>query len=156
SGWRERGYLHYEHLTDEELTESPFQTIFPNIAISPSADGFDVYRWEPHPRDPEKCFFDLWTMAYPVEGQEEYVKRTAKVPVKLEEAAYDERQYDDGLGVADLADQVVFQDWQLTAGQRAGWRSRGYQEPYLAAQETRVRRFHEVLNDYLAGNPPGR
>ena len=115
-----------------------------------------MYRWEPHPTDPEKCFFDLWTMAYPVEGQQEYVKRTGRVPVKLEEAEYDEREYDDGLGVPDLADQVMFQDWQLTAGQRAGWRSRGYQEPYLAAQETRVRRFHEVLNDYLAGNPPGR
>ncbi|MCZ6710336.1 MAG: hypothetical protein O7B25_08235 [Gammaproteobacteria bacterium] len=38
----------------------------------------------------------------------------------------------------------------------AGWHSRGYQEPYLAAQETRVRRFHEMLHDYLAGNPPGR
>ena len=54
------------------------------------------------------------------------------------------------------AHQVVFQDWQLTQGQRTGWRSQGYQEPYFAAQETRVHRFHEVLNDYLAGKPPGR
>ena len=85
-------------------------------------------------------------------GEAERSKANDVAPVKLEEAEYDEREYDDGLGVADLADQVVFQDWQLTAGQRAGWRSRGYQEPYLAAQETRVRRFHEVLNDYLAGD----
>ena len=154
--WRERGFLHYEHLTDEELTESPFQTIFPNVAISASADSFGVYRWEPHPTDPEKSFFDVWTMAYPIEGQTDFVKRTAKVPLKLEEADFDEREYDDGLGVPELADQVVFQDWQLTAGQKAGWRSRGYQEPYLAAQETRVGRFHEVLNDYLTGKPPGR
>ena len=28
--------------------------------------------------------------------------------------------------------------------------------PVLANQESRVRRFHEVLNDYLNGNPPGR
>ncbi len=95
-------------------------------------------------------------MAYPIEGEAEFLKRTGSVPLKLEEAEYDERAYDDGLGVTDLADQVVFQDWQLTPGQQAGWRSRGYQEPYLAAQETRVRRFHEVLNDYLAGNPRGR
>ena len=51
---------------------------------------------------------------------------------------------------------MVFQDWGLSPGQQAGWRSRGYQEPYLAAQETRVRRFHEVLHDYLDGKPPGR
>jgi hypothetical protein len=44
----------------------------------------------------------------------------------------------------------------LIAGQTLGWRSQGYPEPYMAAQETRVRRFHEVLNDYINGEPPGR
>ena len=53
--WKEKGRLHYEHLTDEELTESPFQTIFPNIAFGASADGFTIFRWEPHASDPEQC-----------------------------------------------------------------------------------------------------
>ncbi len=154
--WKEKGFLHYEHLTDEELTESPFQTVFPNIAFGASADSFGLFRWEPHPTDPEKCYFDNWTMTYPVEGIEETVNRTAQNPLKFEEAEYDFRNYDNGQGVLDLSDQVVFQDWMLNAGQTTGWHSRGYQEPYLAAQETRVRRFHEMLHDYLAGNPPGR
>ena len=67
-------------------------------------------------------------------------------------AALDSRVYGDGSSVQDLSGLVVFQDWQLTQGQRI----RGYQEPCFAAQETRVHRFHEVLNDYLAGYPPGR
>jgi phenylpropionate dioxygenase-like ring-hydroxylating dioxygenase large terminal subunit len=154
--WKDKGRLHYEHLTDEELTESPFATIFPNIAFNANADSFSLFRWEPHPTDPEKCFFDMWTMTYPVAGMDEMVIRTAQEPVKIEEAEYDFREYDNGNGVADLYDTVVYQDWQLNAGQITGWHSRGYQEPYLAAQETRVRRFHEVLHDYLAGNPPGR
>jgi phenylpropionate dioxygenase-like ring-hydroxylating dioxygenase large terminal subunit len=154
--WKERGFLHYENLTDEELTESPFGVVFPNIAFGASADGMSFFRWEPHPKDPEKCYFDLWNFAYPVEGQEAYVHRTAQRALEMKEAEFEFREYDEGRGVADLSDQVVYQDWQLTAGQQAGWRSRGYQEPYLAAQETRVRRFHEVLNDYLAGKPPGR
>jgi phenylpropionate dioxygenase-like ring-hydroxylating dioxygenase large terminal subunit len=153
--WKEKGYLHYEHLTDEELTESPFQTIFPNIAFGASADGLAFFRWEPHATDPEKCYFDLWIMAYPVAGMGDYVQRTASEAVKFEEAEFDYREYNNGEGVADLVDQVVYQDWQLNAGQTTGWRSRGYQEPYLAAQETRVRRYHEVLHDYLAGKPPG-
>ena len=154
--WKEKGFLHYQHLDDEELTESPFQVMFPNVAIAPAADSFLVWRWEPHPTDPEKCFFDQWTMAYPIDGQEEFVNRTAINPLRLTEAELDFRDYDNGDGVQHYADQVVFQDWQLTAGQTNGWRSRGYREPYFAAQETRVRRFHEVLNDYLAGKPPGR
>jgi phenylpropionate dioxygenase-like ring-hydroxylating dioxygenase large terminal subunit len=154
--WKQKGYLHYEHLTDEELTESPFTTVFPNIAFGASADGVGIFRWEPHPTDPEKCFFDEWSLTYPVEGVEQNVHRTAINALKVEEAELDFREYDNGNGVQDLYDQVVFQDWQLNAGQTTGWRSRGYQEPYLAGQETRVRRFHEVLHDYLAGNPPGR
>ena len=154
--WREKGHLHYEHLNDEDLTESPFQVLFPNVAIAPSADSFLVWRWEPHPTDPQKCFFDQWTMAYPIEGMEEFVNRTAVNPIELTEAELDFREYGNGETVLDYSDQVVFQDWQLTPGQTTGWHSRGYQEPYMAAQETRVRRFHEVLNDYMAGNPPGR
>ena len=68
--WKEKGYLHYETLDDEDLTESPFQVLFPNVAIAPSADSFLVWRWEPHPTDPEKCYFEQWTMAYPIAGVE--------------------------------------------------------------------------------------
>jgi len=153
--WKARGFLQYETLTDEELTESNLNLVFPNIAFSVLAEGTQIFRWEPHPTDPEKCFFDLWVMSYPVEGQTTYTHRTSRREVELREAeAQDVRDYGEGRGVADLSDTVVFQDWGLTAGQQAGWRSRGYQEPYLAGQETRVRRFHEVLNDYLAGRPP--
>jgi phenylpropionate dioxygenase-like ring-hydroxylating dioxygenase large terminal subunit len=154
--WNKKGYLHYEHLTDEDLTESPFGVLFPNVAIAPGADSFLVWRWEPHPTDPQMCFFDQWTMAYPIAGQTDFVHRTAVNPLELKEAELDFRDYDNGAGVLDYADQVVVQDMLLTAGQTAGWRSRGYQEPYMASQETRVRRFHEVLHDYLAGHPPGR
>ena len=149
--WKEKGFLHYENLSDEDLTESPFGVLFPNVAIAPGADSFLVWRWEPHPTDPEKCFFDQWTMAYPVEGMEGFVNRTARTTMELKEAELDFRVYGDGSSVQDLSGLVVFQDWQLTQGQRI----RGYQEPCFAAQETRVHRFHEVLNDYLAGNPPG-
>ncbi len=154
--WKEKGYLHYENLTDEELTESPFHFIFPNIAIGPSADNYLVLRWEPHPTDPEKCLFDLWSMVYPVDGLDVQVPRTGIHAFKVEEAPFEFRDYDGGRGVPELSDQVVFQDWGLTNGLQRGIRSRGYQDPYLSAQETRVRRFHEVLNDYLQGRPPGR
>ncbi|MFN3232070.1 MAG: aromatic ring-hydroxylating oxygenase subunit alpha [Alphaproteobacteria bacterium] len=154
--WKEKGYLHYENLNDEELTESPFQFVFPNIAFGPSADGFGLFRWEPHRDDPEKCYFDYWTMTYPVEGQDSYTHRTSADPLETKEAEFELRDYDGGKGVQDLKGEVVYQDWGLMPGQKDGWRSRGYQEPLMAKQESRVRRFHEVLNDYLAGNPPGR
>ena len=36
--------------------------------------------------------------------------------------------------------------------QQNGWQSQGFEDYYLADQESRVRYFHEVLNDYLAGH----
>jgi len=150
--WKERGLYQYEHLTDEELTESPFTFLFPNVAIGGGGgESFGMHRWEPHPTDPEKCFYDMWTMAYPVGS--EYRQRGIHQTLQIKEAPFEFLTYDGGRGQLNIAEQVTYQDMGLTMGQQAGWNSRGYQEPYLAAQETRVRRFHEVLNDYLAGNP---
>ena len=50
-----------------------------------------------------------------------------------------------------LAGQIVYQDMELAEGMQAGMHSRGYQDAYLPGQETRIRFFHEVLNDYLEG-----
>jgi hypothetical protein len=68
--WREKGYLHYEHMNDEEITDSPHTVMFPNVTISFLPDNLIFFRSEPHPDDPEKCFFDLWCMAFPVAGQD--------------------------------------------------------------------------------------
>ena len=48
-------------------------------------------------------------------------------------------------------DSIVWQDMMLAEAQQNGWESKGFDDYYLADQESRVRYFHEVLNDYLAG-----
>lgn len=149
--WKERGYVHYEHMDDEQLTDSPHTVMFPNVTISFLPDNLIFFRSEPHPDDPEKCYFDLWCMAFPVEGQTE-VESIMAGPKPLREAdECDHREFDGGRGIPELAGQIVYQDMELAEGQQAGMHSRGYADAYLSAQETRVRFFHEVLNDYIAG-----
>lgn len=147
--WRERGYVHYEHLNDEELTDSPHTVLFPNVTISVLADQWIFFRTEPHPDDPNKCSFDLWCLVFPVKGVEEFDTMAGLRPVR--EAEFEHRVFDGGRGLADMAGQIVFQDMTLAEGQQRGLHSRGYNDAYLAGQETRVRRFHEVLNDYIEG-----
>ena len=147
--WRERGYTHYEHLSDEELTDSPHNVIFPNVTISVLADQWIFFRTEPHPDDPSKCTFDLWCLVFPVAGVETFDTMAGTRPVQ--EAEFEHRVFDRGRGLADMAGQIVFQDMMLAEGQQRGLRSRGYDDAYLAGQETRVRYFNEVLNDYLEG-----
>jgi phenylpropionate dioxygenase-like ring-hydroxylating dioxygenase large terminal subunit len=152
--WRERGYLHYEHMNDEEITDSPHTVMFPNVTISFLPDNLVFFRSEPHPEDPEKCYFDLWCMAFPVAGQET-VDSIMAGPKPLREALVCEhRDFDGGRGIPELAGQIVYQDMELAEGMQAGMHSRGYADGYLAAQETRVRFFHEVLNDWLKGRRP--
>lgn len=148
--WQERGYLHYEHMNEEEITDSPHTVIFPNVTISFLPDNLIFFRTEPHPDDPGKCTFDLWCMAFPVKGQK-IVESIMAGPQPLREAEQEVRDFDHGRGVPEIDGQIVFQDMMLADGQQRGMHSRGYTDAYLSGQETRVRFFHEVLNDYLEG-----
>ncbi|MES2301234.1 MAG: SRPBCC family protein [Pseudomonadota bacterium] len=45
----------------------------------------------------------------------------------------------------------LIQDLEVAVTQQQGLHSLGHDDAYLAEQETRIRRFHEVINDYIAG-----
>jgi hypothetical protein len=60
------------------------------------------------PDDPEKCFFDLWCMAFPVEGQETCQSIMAGEKPLREVAACEHRDFDGGRGVPELAGQIVY------------------------------------------------
>jgi phenylpropionate dioxygenase-like ring-hydroxylating dioxygenase large terminal subunit len=162
-GWRDlasakralgpqQGRAYYAKLSDGELTESIHSTIFPNVTLTFGPDEIYFQRTEPHPDDPSKCTFDLWCMVFPVEGQEMTetpMVGSERLPVR--EAPPLRRAFDRGRGVPELHGGVVIQDLMLAEGQQRGVRSQGYRDGYLAGQETRVRFFNEVLNDYLEG-----
>lgn len=147
-----RGYHHYAAMDEEQITDSIHTVLFPNISITFNPDSVFMMRTEPHPTDPERCSFDFWAMAFPVEGATH--STTAMVGnemLPLVEAELDEREFDGGRGIPELAGGVIMQDLQLAEDVQRGMRSRGFSQPYFAYSETRVAFFHEVLNDYLAG-----
>jgi phenylpropionate dioxygenase-like ring-hydroxylating dioxygenase large terminal subunit len=147
-----RGYTHYDNLRDEQLTDFYHYTIFPNFAVSVTADGFHYLRTRPHPTDPEQCIFDNWFYATEPEGETHPVGTPAG-PVAR--GTHVEREYFDyGAKSAGFA---MDQDLSITTAQQLGFRSRGYQGAYLSGQEARVRRYHEVIDEYLQGiRPHGR
>jgi hypothetical protein len=59
--------------------------------------------------------------------------------------------FDGGDGIPEIVGSIVWQDMMLAEAQQNGWESRGFGDYYLADQESRVRFFHETLNDYIAG-----
>ena len=140
----ERGYTHYEGISDEQLTDYYHYTIFPNLSLTMSSDGFQVLRPLPHPTDPEKCYFDHWFIVPKVEGVDTVETPIGILPV--EEAPNELINHGDkSLGF------VADQDLSIAVGQQLGLASRGFKDAYLSGQESRVRYFHENLNDYISG-----
>lgn len=143
-----RGHRHYDQLGDHQFTDSHHYNLFPNCSLTFAADGLLMQRMRPHATDPEKCVFDHWYYAF------------TPATDGLADAATNIRL--DGVGaqhqVFDYGDQpmglIPDQDISITTGQQLGMRSRGFQRATLAGQESRVARFHQVINEYLAGQRP--
>lgn len=141
-----RGYAYFDGLRDEQLTDFYHYTIFPNFAVSITAEGFHFLRTRPHPTDPERCVFDNWYYAPDPVGEDRPVftpggPRPRGQHAEREVVDYGERS----VGPA------MDQDLSITTGQQLGFRSRGYRGAVLAGQEARVQRFHEVIDHYMAG-----
>lgn len=140
----ERGFSHFSNLTDEQLTDYHHYTLFPNMSFTMAADSFQILRPQLHPTDPEKCLFDHWFFVRAENGQTE-----AETPVGVRPVAPAEHEVfkhgEKSIGF------VADQDLSVAVAQQRGLNSRGYSDSYLAGQEARVRRYHEVINDYIAG-----
>lgn len=143
-----RGCTYFDAMLDDELTDYFHHTLFPNVTITGTPDGVHFFRTEPLASDPEWCTFDYWYMVPKIEGQDEVATVYGMRP--YEEAEHERSTYGDSSGGHHLGD-FIDQDLSVAVAQQMGFHSRGYEDPYLSGQESRVRRFHEVLNDYLEG-----
>jgi len=145
----QRGYAHYDGLRDEQLTDPHHYNIFPNCSVTFSADSVLLQRMRPHPTDPQRCLFDHWTYASPAAIEHGlYRSSDGRVEVKGEAELQTIDYGETSMGI--IADQ----DIGITTGQQLGLRSRGYRGAHLADQESRIARFHEVIDHYIAGNRP--
>lgn len=145
-----RGYSHYEKLSDEQFTDAFHYTLFPNFAVSLWSDGFHFLRARPHPTDPQQCVFDNWWYASQPPGETAPVRTTAGIVARDAEVAHEVFAF----GEKSMG-RTIDQDIEIFLLQQAGFRSRGYQGAYLSGQESRVRRYHELIDEYIAGQRPG-
>jgi phenylpropionate dioxygenase-like ring-hydroxylating dioxygenase large terminal subunit len=139
-----RGYKHYDHLTDYQLTDYVIYNLFPNSVITVGPDGVQLLRPRPHATDPGKCYFDHWWLVPQIAGRKFTPSPAGGPDLPVEDAAREVVQYGEkSLGVT--ADQ----DLSIAAVQQAGLHSAGFRGFYLSHQERRVQAFHEALNDFV-------
>jgi len=139
---KQRGFVHHDSMTDSQLTDYYHYTLWPNVTITMSPDGFQILRSEPHPTDPERCIFEHWYLMPLVAGRADVVTPIGMVPYAPAEkdvVVYGTRS----LGY------VADQDMSIAVGQQQGLHSQGYDGGLLSGQEKRIQRFHEKLDDFL-------
>jgi phenylpropionate dioxygenase-like ring-hydroxylating dioxygenase large terminal subunit len=140
----QRGYSHYEHLADEQFTDAFHYTLFPNFAVSLWSDGFHFLRARPHATDPEQCVFDNWWYASQPQGETAPVRTTVGIvdrDIEVEHEVFE-------LGEKSMG-RTIDQDLAIFESQQLGFRSRGFKRAYLAGQESRVGRYHELIDGYI-------
>jgi phenylpropionate dioxygenase-like ring-hydroxylating dioxygenase large terminal subunit len=146
---KKRGYTHYHNLPDEALTDAFHYTLFPNFAVSVWADGFHFLRARPHYNDPEQCVFDNWWYCSQPEGETNPVATMiGPFPRDAENPHIVFKPGEVSMG------KTIDEDIAVFVRQQTGFRSRGFKGVYLATQENRIRRYHELIDDYIEGRRP--
>ncbi len=144
-----RGYTHYDKIPEEQFTDAFHYTLFPNFAVSVWADGFHFLRARPHPTDPEQCIFDNWWYASQPEGE------TAPVSTMCGDVPRDAEVEHEVFEVGEKSmGKTIDEDIAVFVRQQTGFRSRGFKGVYLSNQESRVSRYHELIDDYIEGRRP--
>ena len=57
-------------LNDDQLTDDYHYLIFPNVTLNVHADDLMLFRQRPHPSDPDRMFYDIWTFELVPDGHE--------------------------------------------------------------------------------------
>jgi len=132
----------YSKLNDDQLTDDYHYLIFPNVTLNTHADDLMLFRQRPHPTDPDRMFYDIWTFELVPDGQE--------WPERPHHQHF--RHGDKSIGL------VLDQDAANLPGVQAGMHSAAFEGLWIGSQELRIRHFHKVIDDHVygpGGKPPG-
>ncbi len=135
----------YSQMNDDQLTDDYNYLIFPNVTMNTHSDDLMLFRHRPHPDDPNKMFFDIWTFELPDAEQREEWEEKERLRPRHKHYRHGEKS----MGL------VVDQDGGNLPSVQRGMQSTGYKGLWLGEQEVRLRHFHQVLDDYIYG-PEGK
>lgn len=128
--------LDFDELEDEQLMMDVHYSFFPNITFNISPGHFWLFRARPHPTDPDRMYWDYFNYDRIPRGTEPPPRPVHRHAVW-------------GDGQEKELHLALRQDGDSAAPIQAGMHSAGFQGLHLAAQERRIRLFHEVLERYV-------
>ena len=123
----------YSGLTKEQLIDDYDYHIFPGLKFNSHAGGALTFVSRPHPTDPNKCFFDIYTLVWPDENS------TPPDPAPMIEVDISKQS------MGTVLDQDFENLWKV----QRGLHNNSLENVTFGSSEVRVAHFHTVLNRYL-------
>jgi phenylpropionate dioxygenase-like ring-hydroxylating dioxygenase large terminal subunit len=144
----------YGELSDDEITDVIQLDIFPNLFITIQAEEVSLYTPRPHQSDPDKCFFDKWTLQIPAELGSDPSKGWALSPALTtsRDDPRPQREVFDQHAIIDKTNTLSLtfdQDVYYLPHMQAGMHSRGFDKLTLNIDEVRIQHFHNWLDSYI-------
>ena len=147
----------YSSLSDEQVSDVWQYDIFPNTFMTIQAEELWIYGPRPHPSDPDRCYFDKFTLQIPMEVGCD-VQRGLTLNAHLMASREDERPEHEVFTQEDVIAGkysltiTLDQDIYYLSDMQAGMHSRGFDHAVLNEDEVRVQHFHDWVDAYLAEN----
>ncbi len=140
----------YSAFTDDQLSDVWQYDLFPNVIMTIQTEELWVMRPRPHPSDPDRCFFDKWTLRTPSSlaangcslalGADALTDDAVPRP---ERVVFTQEDVDTGKHSMNI---TIDQDIFLLRHMQAGMHSRGFSQAFLNDDESRVQHFHDWLD----------
>ena len=145
----------YSGLTDEQVSDIWQYDIFPNTFMTISAEEVWIYGPRPHTTDPDKCFFDKWTLSIPVEQgcdleQGLTLNPGIQVSSEGERPEHEVFSAEDVIAGKHSLTITIDQDIYYLADMQPGMHSRGFDCAVLNEDEVRVQHFHDWVHEFLS------
>lgn len=148
----------YDSLSDDQLSDVWQYDFFPNLFMTVQAEEISIYGPRPHPSDPNKCFFDKWTLQMPTEmgcDTEQGIALHPGLATSQNSERPDHSVFDreDVLSGKHSLTITFDQDISYLPDMQAGLHSRGFNEALLNQDEARIQHFHDWLASWMEGVP---
>jgi phenylpropionate dioxygenase-like ring-hydroxylating dioxygenase large terminal subunit len=151
----------YSDFTDEQVSDVLQYDLFPNIIMTIKPEELWVMRPRPHPTDPDKCFFDKWTLR--IDAPADAARGLSlvgdpKMPPRdaTERPEREVFTQEDVIAGTHSMTITIDQDIHYLRDMQAGMHSRGFSRAWMNEDEARVQHFHDWLDMWMEASPIGQ
>lgn len=152
--WAERnGYTEdFAKLSDGQITDDWNYHLFPNTTLNVFSDGMLIQTFRPHPTDPTKSYYLVYTMILPVKDPQQHVfDINSYGPEAIGPAGWDGSIRPKRLYATELVQlgSVLSQDAVTVPKVQEGIMSDAFKGSILCESESRIRHYLAEIDRYL-------